>query len=52
MENGKVIWLYNLSLLKSIDTSNNSFAKVINRWFEEKVESGNSTFSQVGFKDF
>lgn len=49
---GKFIRLYNWAVFNTIDTSNNRFAKDINRWLEEKVKSGNSTFSQDDFISF
>lgn len=33
---GKFIRLYNWAVFNTIDTSNNRFAKDINRWLEEK----------------
>ena len=49
---GKVIWLYNLNFLKSIDTTNNSFGERIYKWLEQKVTSGNTTFSRYNFNEF
>lgn len=49
---GKVIWLYNLNFLKSIDTTNNSFGERIYKWLEQKVTSGNPTFSRYNFNEF